>query len=66
MLANPNQAADTWSVHHQGLLLGEAVADQVNNGHTVTEVLTGLLQVGPMDLIDATSIVRLHGRAAAA
>ena len=66
MLANPNQKPDTWSIHQQGLLLGEAIADEVSNGYTVTDVLTNLLVFGPMNLLDATSIVRMHGRATAA
>ena len=58
MRANPNQAADSWTLHQQGLLLGEAISDQIVKGHTVTEVLAILLDAGPIDLRDATSIVR--------
>lgn len=66
MLSNPNQQVDTRNNHQQGLILGEAIAAEVNNGYTVTDVLTKLLVFDPKTLLDAASIVRMQGRAEAA
>jgi len=59
MYGNPGNAKAPVTLHSQGHLFGEIVADLTANGLSTTEILTGILNEGPMNLTDAIA----YGRA---
>lgn len=57
MLANPTETQPA-TIRRHGLLFGEIIADLVNSGQPITEVLTEILAFGPISLREAIHVAR--------
>jgi len=57
MLANPTETQPA-TIRRHGLLFGEIIADLVNSGQPITEVLTEILAFGPISLREAIYVAR--------